>query len=83
MARDAQAEMIRIAAAADGALILDEAVRSAGRGGYLHRRAACLTRFELSRVKEFRSLRRRIGLDERRQLIELIRARLASEGRLE
>jgi len=82
MGRDLQAAMIRIATA-DGVLRLDEGVRSAGRGGYLHRRDACLVRFERSRVKEFRSLRRRIGLDERRQLTELIRIRLASAAALE
>jgi hypothetical protein len=51
-----------------------------GRGGYLHARTACLEGFERSRVKEFRSLKRRLGSDERRAITELIRKRLASQA---
>lgn len=74
--------MVRIAAA--GAVIRpDDAQRRPGRGGYLHRSAECWLRFERSRVREFRSLRRRIGVDERREITELIRSRLASSAQLE
>lgn len=82
MRRDAKEAMIRVAA--DGAQVrLDDKTRLPGRGGYLHRRAECLVRFERSRVKEFRSLRRRIGLDERREITESIRSWLATSAQLE
>jgi predicted RNA-binding protein YlxR (DUF448 family) len=82
MRRDLQVAMVRIAAV--GARVRpDDEVRGPGRGGYLHRSAECLLRFERSRVKEFRSLRRKLGLEERRELTELIRSRLASSAQLE
>jgi predicted RNA-binding protein YlxR (DUF448 family) len=82
MRRDDQNAMVRIAAVA-GRVRPDSIVRSPGRGGYLHRSVECLTRFERSKVKEFRSLRRRLGLDERREIAELIRSRLAATAQLE
>jgi predicted RNA-binding protein YlxR (DUF448 family) len=82
MRRDFQLAMVRIAAAGAG-VRPDDAVRRSGRGGYLHRSAECLVRFERSRVKEFRSLRRKLGLGERQELTELIRSRLASSAQLE
>jgi|HubBroStandDraft_2_1064218.scaffolds.fasta_scaffold906288_2 predicted RNA-binding protein YlxR (DUF448 family) len=82
MRRDDQNAMVRIAAVA-GRVRPDNIVRSPGRGGYLHRSAECLVRFERSKVKEFRSLRRRLGLDERREIAELIRSRLAATAQLE
>ena len=82
MRRDDRNAMVRIAAVA-GRVRPDSIVRSPGRGGYLHRSAECLVRFERSKVKEFRSLRRRLGLDERREIAELIRSRLAATAQLE
>ena len=82
MRRDLQDAMVRIAAV--GARVQpDDAARMPGRGGYLHRSAACLLRFERSRVKEFRSLRRKLGVSERREITESIRLRLASSAQLE
>jgi predicted RNA-binding protein YlxR (DUF448 family) len=82
MRRDLQLAMVRVAVV--GAHVQpDDAVRQPGRGGYLHRDAECLARFERSRVKEFRSLRRRLGRDERQELTETIRSRLASSAQLE
>jgi predicted RNA-binding protein YlxR (DUF448 family) len=51
-----------------------------GRGGYLHPSAACLESFERSRIKEFHSLKRRLGSAEKRVITELIRKRLASQA---
>jgi predicted RNA-binding protein YlxR (DUF448 family) len=82
MRRDLQLAMVRIAVVGTG-IQPDDAVRRPGRGGYLHRSAECLVRFERSRVREFRSLRRSIGVDERRGITELIRSRLASSAQLE
>jgi len=82
MRRDDQDAMVRVTAVA-GRVQPDDDSRRPGRGGYLHRRAECLARFERSRIKEFRSLRRRIGLDERRDLTERIRSRLAATAHLE
>jgi predicted RNA-binding protein YlxR (DUF448 family) len=82
MRRDLQLAMVRVAAV--GACVRpDDAVRRPGRGGYLHRNAECLLRFERSRVKEFRSLRRKLGTVERQDLTESIRSRLASSAQLE
>ena len=77
-----KAEMVRIAANGDK-IELDEQSRMDGRGGYLHRREECLARFARSKVKEFRSLRRRISLEQRVTLTELMRSRLASKLPLE
>ena len=82
MRRDDQGAMVRIAAVGDRVQPDNEA-RRPGRGGYLHRSAECLVRFERSRVREFRSLRRKIGVDERREITELIRSRLAATAELE
>jgi predicted RNA-binding protein YlxR (DUF448 family) len=82
MRRDDQHAMVRIAAVGDRVQPDNEA-RRPGRGGYLHRSAECLVRFERSRVREFRSLRRKIGVDERREITELIRSRLAATAELE
>jgi len=82
MRRDAQAAMIRVAAGA-GRVRPDDASRRPGRGGYFHRSTECLVRFERSKVREFRSLRLKIGPGERRELTELIRSRLATTAQLE
>jgi predicted RNA-binding protein YlxR (DUF448 family) len=82
MQRDAKETMVRLAAV--GARVRpDVEAGMPGRGGYLHRRAECLARFERSRVKEFRSLRRKVGLDERREITESIRSWLATSAQLE
>jgi predicted RNA-binding protein YlxR (DUF448 family) len=82
MRRDLQLAMVRVAAV--GARVRpDDARRMPGRGGYLHRSTECLARFERSKVKEFRSLRRKLGPVERQELTELIRSRLASSAQLE
>jgi len=78
MSSDAKAAMVRVAAAGE-VVVLDLKGLLPGRGGYLHRRTECVERFVRSKVKEFRSLRRRIALDERRGIAELIRTRLDSE----
>lgn len=82
MRRDDQDAMVRITSVA-GRVQPDDHERRPGRGGYLHRGAECLARFERSRIKEFRSLRRKIGLDERRDLTQQIRSRLAATAELE
>jgi predicted RNA-binding protein YlxR (DUF448 family) len=63
--------MVRIAVR-DGLLILDQDRRSSGRGAYLHRAESCLAKFARSKVKVFRSLRRGIALDERREIANRI-----------
>jgi len=63
--------MVRLAGL-DGALLVDEDRRIAGRGGYLHRESGCLAKFTRSKIKEFRSLRRGIALDERRRIADRI-----------
>jgi predicted RNA-binding protein YlxR (DUF448 family) len=82
MRRDLQLAMVRIAAVGER-VQPDDAVRRPGRGGYLHRSAECLARFERSRIREFRSLRRKLDVGERQELTELIRSRLASSAELE
>jgi len=82
MRRDLQAVMVRLTAV-DARAQPDDGARRPGRGGYLHRSAECLLRFERSRVKEFRSLRRKLGISERRDITELIRSRLATSAQLE
>jgi predicted RNA-binding protein YlxR (DUF448 family) len=62
---------------------LDKDARIPGRGGYLHSREECLTKFTRSKVKEFRSLHRKIALDERHRIAELIRTRLDRKLTLE
>jgi hypothetical protein len=82
MRRDDQAAMIRLIAL-PAAVMLANRHTQGGRGGYVHRSAGCLERFERSRIKEFRSLRRRLGGDERRAITEQVRRRLASEAGVE
>jgi predicted RNA-binding protein YlxR (DUF448 family) len=69
--RDAQPAMVRIAILNDAPAI-DEKRLIAGRGGYLHRDDVCLLKFVRSKVKEFRSLRRKLTPDDRRQIIGAI-----------
>jgi len=82
MRRDLQAAMIRVAVVGER-VRPDESRRSPGRGGYLHWNEECLLKFERSRVKEFRSLRRKIGAGERVEITESVRSRLASSAQLE
>lgn len=82
MRRDDQAAMIRLVALPASVILADKSGQG-GRGGYIHRSEACLKRFERSRIKEFRSLRRRLGSDERRDITEQVRKRLASQAGVE
>ena len=82
MRRDYQTKMIRLVVLEAG-VVLADCRASSGRGGYVHPDTVCLERFERSRIKEFRSLRRRLGSDERRVITELVRRRLASEPGVE
>jgi predicted RNA-binding protein YlxR (DUF448 family) len=75
MRRDSKKRMLRIAARGD-TLTLDEEGRMPGRGAYLHHRNRCITDFVQNRARESRSLKRKLSLDERRNLAELIHARL-------
>jgi predicted RNA-binding protein YlxR (DUF448 family) len=82
MTRDDKEHMLRIAASGDS-LTLDEEDRMPGRGAYLHYRSRCITDFVHKRSKELRSLRRKLSLEERRKLAELIYARLDKSAALE
>jgi predicted RNA-binding protein YlxR (DUF448 family) len=64
-------------------LTLDEEGRMLGRGAYLHYRNRCITSFSHNKAGQLRSLKRKISLDERRKLAELIHARLDSSAALE
>ena len=70
--RDAKNALLRVALV-EGALVLDRRQRLGGRGGYLHHMGACLDHFERRTLREFRSLRRKITLVERKRITELIR----------
>jgi len=78
MGRDRKSAMVRLAVS-DGMVRLDHTGRIPGRGGYLHSREECLTKFTRGRAKEVRSLRRKVALDERHRIAELIRTRLDSK----
>jgi predicted RNA-binding protein YlxR (DUF448 family) len=80
--RDLKSAFVRIAAM-EADVVVDAQARMGGRGGYIHARARCLERFERSKVKEFRSLGRKISPDARRQITELIRGRLDSRSEVE
>jgi uncharacterized protein len=81
MRRDSKRRLLRIATREDS-LTLDEEGRMPGRGAYLHYCNRCITDFVKNRARELRSLRRKVGLDERRKLAELIHARLDSSAAL-
>jgi predicted RNA-binding protein YlxR (DUF448 family) len=66
--RDAQDAMARIAMRA-GVAVVDERRQTVGRGGYLHRDAACLAKFVGSKMREFRSLKHKLTMDDRRRLV--------------
>jgi predicted RNA-binding protein YlxR (DUF448 family) len=73
MTADDRSAMVRIAEL-DGVIVLDAGGRIPGRGGYLHRTPECLAKFTRSKVREFRSLKRRLAPDERRRIAESIAA---------
>lgn len=76
--RDERRALIRIAAAGSR-VVIDPDRRLPGRGGYLHPRALCLEGFLASRIREFRSLKRKINADERRNITRSITVRLDSD----
>ncbi|MGH7932822.1 MAG: YlxR family protein [Candidatus Binataceae bacterium] len=82
MQRDLKSAMVRMAVRGTD-VCADLDARLGGRGGYLHPHAACLRRFEASKVKEFRSLRRKVAPEERKKITQVIRARLDSGAALE
>src|SRR5437588_11402190 len=82
MQRDSKQRMMGIADGADS-LKLDEKGRMPGRGAYLHYCNPCINKFIHNRGRELRSLKRKISLDERRRLVELIHKRLDSSAALE
>jgi predicted RNA-binding protein YlxR (DUF448 family) len=74
---DQKREMVRLSASGDG-IAIDWDDRLPGRGAYLHARADCLERFVVSKVREFRSLRRKIEREERVRIADEVRRRLAT-----
>jgi predicted RNA-binding protein YlxR (DUF448 family) len=75
MKQDAKAAMVRIAFA-NGHVETDFDARRTGRGGYLHPKVECVERFVVSKVKVFRSLRRKIERPERDKIAAAIKLRL-------
>jgi predicted RNA-binding protein YlxR (DUF448 family) len=75
MKQDAKAAMVRIAVV-NGNVEVDFDARGTGRGGYLHPTLECVERFVVSKVKVFRSLRRKIERPERDKLAAAIKLRL-------
>jgi predicted RNA-binding protein YlxR (DUF448 family) len=75
MKRDAKAAMIRIAVV-NGHVEADFEARQPGRGGYLHPTVECVERFVVSKVKEFKALRRKIERPERDKIAAAIKHRL-------
>jgi predicted RNA-binding protein YlxR (DUF448 family) len=82
MKKDSKAAMIRIAVVGDKVEADLEASRT-GRGAYLHRTSECASRFVNSRVKEFRSLRRKIDRDERLRIVEAVKLTLDRNVKVE
>jgi len=75
MKQDAKAAMVRIAVV-NGNVEVDFEARQEGRGGYLHPTLECVERFVVSKVKVFRSLRRKIERPERDKIAAAIKLRL-------
>jgi predicted RNA-binding protein YlxR (DUF448 family) len=67
--------MVRIAVV-NGQVEVDFDARRTGRGGYLHPTVECVERFVVSKVKVFRSLRRKIERSERDKIAAAIKLRL-------
>ena len=82
MKRDAKAAMLRIAVV-NGQVEVDFEARREGRGGYLHPTDECVQRFVVSKVKEFRALRRKIERSERDQIAAAIKLRLDRNSKVE
>ncbi len=82
MKRDAKASMIRIAVV-NGRVEVDFEALKAGRGGYLHPADECVERFVVSKVKEFRALRRKIERPERLEIKMAIKRRLDRNSKVE
>jgi predicted RNA-binding protein YlxR (DUF448 family) len=82
MGRDRKDAMVRLALEAGG-VVPDFGGRAPGRGGYLHLRDQCLERFVKSKAREFKSLRTKIGRDQRSSLAHAMRARLDRKAALE
>jgi len=82
MNQDVNSAMVRIAAR-DGTVVADFTRRVAGRGAYLHPQGECIERFVNAKLREFRSLRRKIDRPERLKIADAIRSHLAREAILE
>ena len=82
MKRDAKAAMLRIAVV-NGHVEVDFEARREGRGGYLHPKLECAERFVVSKVKEFRALRRKIERSERDKIAAAIKLRLDRNSKVE
>jgi predicted RNA-binding protein YlxR (DUF448 family) len=63
--------MVRIAIR-QSAPTIDPARRISGRGGYLHPDRDCLAKFARGKLRELRSLRCTLTLDERRHIADRI-----------
>lgn len=83
MQRDEQAAMVRIAVIDDRVALDEPDGRRVGRGAYLHRTNECAERFVNSKVKEFRSLRRKIDREERLGIARAIKLTLDRERQVE
>jgi predicted RNA-binding protein YlxR (DUF448 family) len=82
MKRDSKSAMIRIAVV-NGKVEADFAARHPGRGGYLHPTLECADKFVVSKVKEFRALRRKIDSSERHLIAAAIKQRLDRNAKVE
>ena len=82
MKRDAKAAMLRIAVV-NGHVEVDFEARREGRGGYLHPTLECVERFVVSKVKEFRALRRKIDRPERLEIAAAIKLILDRNSKVE
>ena len=82
MKRDAKAAMLRIAVV-NGHVEVDFEARREGRGGYLHPKLECVERFVVSKVKEFRALRRKIERSDRDKIAAAIKLRLDRNSKVE
>lgn len=82
MKRAPKSAMVRLAVNND-LVVPDFDSKAPGRGAYLHRNVECLERFVASRVKEFRSLRRRIERGDRVEIVRIVKQRLDREPQVE
>jgi predicted RNA-binding protein YlxR (DUF448 family) len=82
MKKDSKAAMVRIAVV-ENRVEADFAGSGEGRGAYLHRTNECALRFVNSKVKEFRSLRRKIERSDRLRIVEAIKLTLDRNSKVE